>query len=321
MDLASLVSRMSDQRAAVLGDLICDRFIYGSVERISPEAPVPVLLAEREEFQAGGAANVAHNITSLGGRAEIFGVLGDDFGARTMQAQMHSFGAGTSGVVGVPGRPTTRKTRMIASSQQLLRVDEEVTDPISAATEDLLLAALKEASANCAILVLSDYNKGVLTPRLCYEATQLFRQQGKPVVCDPKPVNLPSFREVTLLTPNRAEALHAAGIERVELDSLERAARRIRELTACDAVAITAGADGMYLLTDSGFQHLSGDPVEVYDVVGAGDTVCAVMALALAAGGSYEEAAVLANHAAAMVVGKLGLATVTAPELLARLGG
>lgn len=321
MELASLLTRMAGQRAAVLGDLICDRFIYGSVDRISPEAPVPVLLAEREEYQAGGAANVAHNITSLGGNAEVFGVLGDDFGARTLQAQVRGFGAGTGGIVAVPGRPTTRKTRMIASSQQLLRVDEELTDPISKHTEDLLLAALNEASAGCSILILSDYNKGVLTPRLCREATQLFRAQGKPVACDPKPANLRNFREVTLLTPNRAEALRAAGIERPELDSLERAARHIRELTACEAVAITAGADGMYLFTNDELQQFSGVPVEVYDVVGAGDTVCAVMALALAAGGTYEEAAVLANHAAAMVVGKLGLATVTAPELLARLAG
>ena len=193
MDLAALLGKMADQHAAVLGDLICDRFIYGSVDRISPEAPVPVLLADREEFQAGGAANVAHNITSLGGSAEVFGVLGDDSGARTMQAQIRGFGAGTSGIVAVPGRPTTRKTRMIASSQQLLRVDEELTDPISEHTEDLLLAALKAAEPDCAILVLSDYNKGVLTPRLCHEATQIFRAQGKPVVCDPKPANLPGL--------------------------------------------------------------------------------------------------------------------------------
>jgi len=318
--LQEIVRAMAGQQVAVLGDLICDRFIHGSVDRISPEAPVPVLRTLRHEYAAGGAANVAHNLAQLGGRAEVFGVVGSDFGSRMLLKRLESTGAGLGGVVTVEDRPTTVKTRLVAQSQQLLRFDEEVTDPIAEAVQDRLLAGLRAAAENCRILILSDYDKGVLTERLAQGAIALFRRAGKRVVCDPKPANLHNFVGVSLLTPNRQEALLAAGITRVEADSLEIAARILRETVESEAVAITAGADGVYLLAGEEFTHLPAEQVEVYDVVGAGDTVCAVMALALAAGADYREAAALANYAGAVVVGKLGLATVTAAELLARMG-
>ena len=321
MNLAKLIDGMEGRRIAVLGDLICDRFIYGEVSRISPEAPVPVMLAAREETLTGGAANVAHNIITLGAKADVLGVIGDDTYGKMLGEKIYRFGGNVSGILTIAGRPTTVKTRMVAQTQQLLRVDSEVTDPIDARAEDSLLASLKLAAQECSLLVLSDYDKGVLTPRLAKEAIALFRAQGKPVICDPKPANIPHFHGVSLITPNRQEALLATGINRVEPDSLEKAGRLLQESVGCEAVAITAGADGIHLATKDGYEHIRAVPVEVYDVVGAGDTVCAAMALALAAGGGYVEAARIANFAAAIVVGKLGLATVTATELKSRVHG
>ncbi len=321
MKLNDIIQALSRGRVAVLGDLICDRFIHGEVDRISPEAPVPVMRAKYEELRAGGAANTAHNVIALGGKAEAFGIVGDDDNGRELVEQMRAFGAGTAGVAAVAGRPTTLKTRMVAQSQQLLRVDEEVTDPIDRSVEDGILGAMAAAVGNCDVLVISDYDKGVLTERLARKAIALFRSAGKRVVCDPKPANIPHFMGVSLLTPNRQEALLAVGITRVEADSLEIAARTIRETVESDAVAITAGAEGIHLLVGEEFLHLPAESVEVYDVVGAGDTVCATIALALAVGASYQEAAALANYAGGIVVGKLGLATVSAEELRKRLGG
>lgn len=306
---------MAGSRIAVLGDLICDRFVYGEVSRISPEAPVPVMRALREVALTGGAANVAHNILTLGAEADVFGVVGDDGDGRLLGEMIHAFGADVGGILTVSGRPTTVKTRMVAQSQQLLRLDSEVTHPIDSRAEDSLIAALKLAAPACSLLVLSDYDKGVLTPRLAREAISSFRSQGKLVICDPKPANIPHFRGVSLITPNRQEALLATGINRIEPDSLQRAGRLLLESVGCEAVAITAGPDGIHLITEGGYEHIRAEPVEVYDVVGAGDTACAAMALALAAGGGYAEAAALANLAAAAVVGKLGLATVSAGEL------
>jgi rfaE bifunctional protein kinase chain/domain len=319
MALANIVEQMAGRRIAVLGDLICDRFIYGEVSRISPEAPVPVMRASREELLAGGAANVAHNVATLAGRADIFGIVGDDADGRKLLEAMHGFGAGVGGVLTVSGRPTTVKTRMIALTQQLMRLDYEVTDPIDARAEDSLLVSLKLAAQECDLLVISDYDKGVLTKRLAQEAIAFFKAAGKRTVCDPKPANIPLYTGVSLMTPNRQEALLATGINRVEPQSMETAGRMLQAAVGCEAVAITAGAEGIFLVAGDDFCHITGEPVEVYDVVGAGDTVCATMALALAAGADYVEAAQLANVAGAIVVGKLGLATVGAPELLARV--
>lgn len=321
MKLNELIDAMREGRVAVLGDLICDRFIYGEVGRISPEAPVPVMRAGREEFRAGGAANVVHNIIALGGAAEAFGIIGDDANARMLLEHMYSFGSGTQGIITVSGRPTTIKTRLVAQSQQLLRVDEEVTEAIDARAEDSILGAMKSTLEECQVLVVSDYDKGVLTERLAREAIALYRGAGKRVICDPKPANIPHFKGVSLLTPNRNEAFLAAGIARVQPDSLEVAARRIRDMVESDAVAITAGADGIYLLADDDFTHIPSEGIEVYDVVGAGDTVCATIALALAAGADYVEATTLANYAAGIVVGKLGLATVSGGELKVKVAG
>jgi len=314
--LRELLERFSSVRLAVLGDVICDRFIYGEVERISPEAPVPVVRAQREELKPGGAANVAHNALTLGASVHLFGVVGADPWGTSLRKLLADLGMDADGVLALPGRPTTLKTRLLSQSQHLLRVDEEVTDGISPRTEDALLASLRAAAGSCDALVLSDYDKGVLTLRLAEQASRLFRSAGKPVICDPKPANIPRFVGVSLLTPNRQEALRAAGINRIENEhTLEQAAAKLREQVGAEAVMITAGGDGIYLLAGDTFTHLPAVRAEVYDVVGAGDTVCATMALALAAGGSYQDGARLANLAAGIVVGKLGLATVSRAEL------
>jgi len=319
-----LLERFAGIKLAVLGDVICDRFIYGDVQRISPEAPVPVMRAQQEELKAGGAANVAHNALTLGASVHLFGIVGEDSWGESLRKLLAGLGLHTEGVLPAAQRRTTLKTRLMAGSQHLLRVDEEVTESISAEMENALLASLRAAVPSCDALVLSDYDKGVLTPRLAVQATKLFRDAEKPVICDPKPANIPRFVGVSLLTPNRQEALLAAGINRVENEqTLEQAAAKLREQVSSEAVMITAGGDGIYLLAGDDFIHLPAVRAEVYDVVGAGDTVCATMALALAAGGRYEDGARLANLAAGIVVGKLGLATVSRDELadaLTKLG-
>ncbi len=315
-ELQELVHAFSNARVAVLGDLICDRFVYGDVERISPEAPVPVVRVRSEGLKVGGAGNVAHNVLTLGGRVSTFGVVGKDAYGDFLISELQRLGADTSGVFIDDSRITTLKTRVMSASQHLLRIDSEITDPIEDRFEGTIASALERASSICDILVISDYAKGVLTPSLTRKAIDLFKQVSKKVICDPKPANLPLFKGIDLITPNRDEALRSAGINRVESDSLERSARWIREQLSVGAVMITAGADGIFLLENDSGLVVPAERVEVYDVVGAGDTVCATLALALSAGADLITSAKLANICAGIVVGKLGLATVSKDELL-----
>ncbi len=317
--LKEIVGKFSGCKVAVLGDLICDRFIYGDVERISPEAPVPVVRVSSEELQVGGAANVVHNIITLKAHAHVFGVVGDDEFGRFLRRRLSELGADVSAVFTDTNRITTLKTRIMSQSQHLLRIDREITEAIPEEIQQKLYEALEQAKEYTQALIISDYAKGVLSASLAERAIRLFRDAKKPVICDPKPANITLFKGVNLLTPNKEEALKTAGINRLEDDSIYCAATKIKELAEAEAVAITAGGDGIYLLTDDEFVHLPAVKVEVYDVVGAGDTVCAVVGLSIACGASLREAVALANVAGGIVVGKLGLATVKFEELIAKL--
>ena len=319
-DRAEQITRqMRDCHIVVLGDVMLDEFLWGDVTRISPEAPVPVVDIKRESTHLGGAANVLANLLALGAQACVIGVIGDDFAGERIRSSVNDKSAmQTDGLLIADNqRPTTIKTRIIAQHQMVVRADREHRTPVDAQIESRIIAAVKTALPSAQALVISDYDKGVVTPRILAEV--LPAAYGRmPVLIDPKMRNFDSYRPATLVTPNHHEALRLANLEEDSDADLQTAALMIRARLICDAVLITRGDRGMMLLEGER------DPVrvetaarEVYDVTGAGDTVIATLAAALAAGASMTEAAVLANQAAGIVVGKLGTATASAEEVLA----
>lgn len=318
-----LVRGMRGPAVTVYGDAMLDEFVWGEVTRISPEAPVPVVDIQRESVTLGGAANVLANLIALGVRARIAGVVGDDRASESLRAELRrarAEGAGDYLVVDA-SRPTTLKTRIVAHSQghnqALVRADRERRSYVEGEVEGRLIKVLKQAIAESSALVVSDYDKGAVTPRVLAEILPHAIERGVAVLVDPKIRNFDYYRPATLVTPNHHEALAVTNSEDHTDEGLKRAAMKIRERLSCEAVLITRGASGMMLL------EKNGEPVyvetvarEVYDVTGAGDTVIAALAASLAAGATMTEAAVVANHAAGVVVGKMGTATANAEELL-----
>ncbi|HEX9004452.1 MAG TPA: D-glycero-beta-D-manno-heptose-7-phosphate kinase [Blastocatellia bacterium] len=316
----AILNQFSSQHLIVLGDLMLDEFIWGEVRRISPEAPVPVVEVKRESWHLGGAGNVVSNLLELGAQALPIGIIGNDEAGQLMKQQFAERGAGTDGLVVDPTRPTTRKTRIVAHSQQMVRADRESRLPIQSEIEEQVMTAFAAALSKAGAVVISDYDKGVLTPRLLEKVISSTQAQGKIVCLDPKIKNFLSYRQVDVITPNQPEAERASGIEIVDDGSLIAAAHRIREMLDCINVLITRGEQGMSLLdSENRLTHIPTVAREVYDVTGAGDTVIATLALAMAAGATAREAAVIANHAAGVVVGKVGTATVSHAELSSAL--
>ena len=312
---------MRDSNIVVLGDVMLDEFLWGDVTRISPEAPVPVVDIKRESTHLGGAANVLANLLALGAQACVIGVIGDDFAGERIRSSVNDKSAlQTDGqLIADNQRPTTIKTRIIAQQQMVVRADREHRTPVDAQTEDRIIAVVKTALASAQALVISDYDKGVVTPRVL--AKVLPAAYGRmPVLIDPKTRNFDSYRPATLVTPNHHEALRLANLEEDSEVTLQQAARMIRARLRCDAVLITRGDRGMMLFEgERDPVHVETAAREVYDVTGAGDTVIATLAAALAAGASMTEAVVLANQAAGIVVGKLGTATASADEVLSSI--
>jgi rfaE bifunctional protein kinase chain/domain len=313
-----IIRQFRNRNIVVLGDVMLDEFIWGDVSRISPEAPVPVVEIKRESTHLGGAANVLANLLALEAQACVIGVVGNDTAADKLRTSLRSAGGAQTEdlLIADTSRPTTIKTRIIAHNQMVVRADRERRAPVNGETEERIITAAKAALENAGALVISDYDKGVVTPRILAEV--LPAAYGRmPVLVDPKIRNFDSYRPATLVTPNHHEALRLTNLEEDSDDSLTEAARKIRSRLSCDAVLITRGDRGVMLLEgdrDPVFVETSAR--EVYDVTGAGDTVIATLAAALAAGASMTEAAMLANHAAGIVVGKLGTATATATEVL-----
>lgn len=302
----------------VLGDVMLDEFIWGDVSRISPEAPVPVVDVKRESTHLGGAANVLANLLTLGANGCVVGIVGNDYAGDRIRLSVKEKSAGQRDefLIAADGRPTTIKTRIIAQHQMVVRADRENRTPVNSEIEQRIIAVARAALANAHALVVSDYDKGVVT-RGVLEAVLPEAYGHMPVLIDPKLRNFDWYRPATLVTPNHHEALRLTGLEDDSDTALQTAAGRIREILSCDAVLITRGDRGMVLFESNN------EPVkvqtaarEVYDVTGAGDTVVATLAAALAAGASMTEAALLANHAAGIVVGKLGTATATMDEVL-----
>src|ERR1051325_2863183 len=306
----------------VLGDVMLDEFVWGDVTRISPEAPVPVVEVRRESAHLGGAANVLANLVALGAQAKLVGVVGDDAAGERLRARLREASpAQTDELIVVDrSRPSTVKTRIIAHSQTVVRADRERRAHVDAPTEDRLIRVLQGALKEAHAFVVSDYDKGAVTPRILSEILPLAYGRGIPVLVDPKIRNFDSYRPATLITPNHHEALRQTNTEENTDEGLKRAAQLIRERLGCDSVLITRGERGMMLL-EGGREPVYVETMarEVYDVTGAGDTVIPPLACALAAGASMLEAAILANHAAGIVVGKVGTATASGEELVASI--
>jgi D-beta-D-heptose 7-phosphate kinase/D-beta-D-heptose 1-phosphate adenosyltransferase len=297
-----------------------DQFIWGTVARISPEAPVPVVEVNRESFHLGGAGNVAVNLHKLGAVPLLVGVRGEDNASRRLRDVLESSGIRDSNLIGDASRPTTHKTRTIAHSQQVVRTDWESKEDLSAEVEASLLENVERAVKESKALILSDYSKGTLTSLILERSIKLARRRRIPILVDPKMKRFSSYQRVTLVTPNVHEAQAVTGIAIEGPSELTQASKKILSMLRCDAALVTRGEQGMSLFEKSKRPiHIRASAREVFDVTGAGDTVIATAAFVLAAGGSLKQAAVLANQAAGIVVGKLGTATTTPEEILESL--
>jgi D-beta-D-heptose 7-phosphate kinase/D-beta-D-heptose 1-phosphate adenosyltransferase len=313
--LTELLQRAQGRRIAVIGDAMLDVYLSGDVDRISPEAPVPVVRVRERKHALGGAANVAQNVVAIGATCELVAAVGADRAGETLRGMLERFGGGDPSLVTV-GRCTTQKTRILARSQQLVRVDEEEDADLGAAEVAALLAQVRETVGRADAVVLEDYNKGVLVPEVITETLRLATARGLPVVVDPKFRNFFLYRGATIFKPNRRELEAALGAA-VDVDHPETLPATLQRL-GVEHILLTLGERGMVLFSAHG--EIARVPTvarEVYDVVGAGDTVTAYLAAMLAAGATPTEAAYVANVAAGLEVAKLGAATVSGAEILA----
>ena len=312
----SLISRLPGLPVLVAGDVMLDRFIVGKVSRISPEAPVPVVRFQGEHVRLGGAANVAHNLAALGAQVALVGLVGADAAAARLRSELAAAGIDAEGLVEHSRRPTVEKVRIVTDrNQQVARVDYEDDSDIDGEVEQQLIDRIGRVGGNAKVLLVSDYLKGTVTKALMGALLPL-KSAGAPLLVDPKIPHLQCYRGASLITPNQQEA-EAATHRLIRSDEeAQRAAVDFRARTQCDAVLITRGEAGMWLSSDEAEGAVPAVAREVADVTGAGDTVVATLALALAAGATIVEAAGIANHAAGLVVGKFGPATVTRDELL-----
>jgi len=314
--LSEGIDKFSSCRILVVGDVIMDEFLWGRVERISPEAPVPVVEIEEESLVLGGAGNVVNNIISLGGQVLLCGVIGNDAMGRELVHMLQKINSPTQGLVVEDRRPTTIKTRVVAHSQQVVRVDREKREPVSEDCIERILATIKEQIDSIDAIVVSDYGKGVVT-RSLMDGLRSLGQEGQPILAvDPTVRNLALYKDVTLITPNNYEAQRMSGIQIEDDQSLRRAGAHLLEELGCQTVLITQGDKGMTLIEGNGeTTQIPTVARKVFDVSGAGDTVIATFTLALAAGLTPSEAALLSNLAAGIVVGEVGTAAVAASRL------
>ena len=318
--LAATLAALPNTRILVVGDLILDRYADGRAQRVSPEAPVLVFEFESERYLLGGACNVAANLRELGASASVLGAIGDDEAGRQLRGLLEQADIDTQALVVDRTRPTTRKTRYVAKTLQVLRVDEESRAPVGGAAEAAILTILGQRPFPWKSVLLSDYGKGVLTPRVIQAAVAAARSQGGVVVVDPKGKDYSIYRGVDLLTPNREEAEAATGVSIRGTGDLHRAAQRLREITGTKTAVVTLGKDGIFFEREDGsHQIIPTEARQVFDVTGAGDTVVAVLTFCRAAGVGLEDSLRLANHAAGITVGKLGTWAPSRAEILARL--
>lgn len=313
--LIKLLGQFKNKKILIVGDIMLDKYIWGDVSRISPEAPVQVVNVVRETYEAGGAANVANNISSLGAKAFMVGIAGEDEAKNILLNELKKRNIDTKGIFTDKDKPTTQKIRIVGKSQQLLRVDYEKKEHIHKYIEESILQFLSAIITQIDVVVISDYAKGVLTANICKNLIEISKSHDKKIVVDPKPEHMNFYSNVSLITPNNLEASQMSDIEDGSNESaMEMGKKLMRFLNA--NVLITQGEKGMSLFEkDGAVSHIPAKAKEVYSLIGAGDTVVATLSLALASGASMKEAAVLSNIAAGIKVGKIGTATVSIEEI------
>ncbi|MFM8754461.1 MAG: D-glycero-beta-D-manno-heptose 1-phosphate adenylyltransferase [Phenylobacterium sp.] len=311
--LQGLIDRASGRRVVCVGDVMVDRFVYGSVTRMSPEAPIPILARNRELVMLGASGNVARNVSALGGQVVLVGVIGSDIEGREVLRLVGDDGGIEGALVTDTARPTTLKTRFVSGGQQLLRVDVEETQPITGDTDARVCRMIRDVGPGAGVIILSDYGKGVVTD----DVIRACRQTGAPVIVDSKARSFRRYGPVDVIKPNAAELSHATGLPTGSDGEVEAALARALDLCEARAILVTRAAQGMSLaIRGRPVLHFPGSPREVYDVSGAGDTAIAALGLGIAAGGNLEEAVSLALLASGVAVGKVGTATVTPEELI-----
>ena len=318
--IGNIVSNFKNVKVMVIGDLILDEFLWGDVTRISPEAPVPVVWVRKESFMPGGASNVANNLRSLGAGVYLVGVIGDDERGAILKGALEQKGIDTAGVMMDESRPTTLKTRVVAHHQQVVRIDKEKVDSLDAGITGRLINYVERMIKSVDAVIIEDYGKGVISPLLLSKVLPLAKKSGKIISVDPKEEHFKYYKGVTTITPNNHEAAKAAGFEIKDDSSLKKAGQVLLNKLNCRIVLITLGENGMAVFQKGKpMKHIPTVAQEVFDVSGAGDTVVASFTLSLAAGAGPIMAAHIANCAAGIVVGKIGIAVVTPQELINRI--
>lgn len=314
--LSNFLKKCAGVKVLVIGDVMLDRYWWGTASRLSPEAPVPVVALKEISNLAGGAANVAANIAGLGAEPFLFGIVGVDEASRTLSETLQREKVSPKFLISFEDRPTTTKTRIIVDKQHVARVDEEVIHLLDESQEKTLLARIKKQIAEADLIVLSDYGKGCLTRSIIGSIVEAAKKQKKPVLVDPKGVDFTKYNGTTLLTPNQNEAIKASGVDDADPRAVELAAKKLLSEVEIESLIITLGKDGMKLFRQTGEDaHFSSVARQVFDVTGAGDTVIATLAVALGAGADLKTAIALANVAAGISVEKVGAAIISTEEI------
>ena len=320
MNFQGILNQIRSKKVVVVGDVILDKYIQGKADRISPEAPVPVVEVTHESVRFGGAANVAYNISSLGGIVEVIGVVGDDQNGETLMDMFNRSGIGTNGIFIDSGRPTSTKSRLMANRQQIVRIDRESKAPLAESAFSVLVESALSKMTDSDAIIFEDYDKGVVDSEFIHQVLKKRSFHPQPVVVDPKVENFWNYKGVTSITPNLKEASTAVKRPITDDESLISVGCEIVDRLELNSLLITRGEDGMTLFQPDAGQvsvnHISTQPREVFDVTGAGDTVVSVYTLALAAGADFITAAKLANYAGGIVVGEIGCVAVTSEQLM-----
>jgi D-beta-D-heptose 7-phosphate kinase/D-beta-D-heptose 1-phosphate adenosyltransferase len=315
--IRSIQSANKKPSILVIGDLMIDHYITGNASRLSPEAPVPIVNVKNESVTLGGAGNVVQNLVALGAQVTVAGIIGDDVAGTQIIDILTSEGVETHTIIKDDTRPTTVKTRVLAGSHQLVRIDREITDAVSDTIADELISKLSGYMEKADMVILSDYNKGLFSPSLTQRLIIAANEQGKKVVIDPKGLNYAKYKGAYIIKPNRKELAEAAKTEKINsLESLQHAAKVIFEQTGTEYLVVTLSEEGMVILSELTHKLLPVKATQVFDVTGAGDTVLATIAYFIAAGLTIEEACEVANHAAAIVIRQVGSATTTIEEII-----
>ena len=310
------IDKFKDLRVLVIGDLMLDEYLWGRVDRISPEAPVPVVAVERQSHTLGGAGNVINNLSAMGAKVFAMGTVGVGAAGRDVLKKLGALGVDVTGVISELDRPTTRKTRIIASSQQMLRIDREVRRRINTHTLGVLTGIIAGYMDKMDFVIISDYDKGLVTRELIVRIVERAKKSGVMTLADPKSMDFSKYMGVTVLTPNKKEAAIAAGMQIQTPEEMEKAAAKIMALAGLEKLLITCGKAGMVLYeTGKPTVSIASKARQVFDVSGAGDTVISLLGLGLASGATFKAAAGVANLAAGIVVAKVGTATASINEL------